>query len=243
MISTWNITLSLLGGIIPALVWLIFWLKEDSKRPEPKTRILLSFFCGMIAVWPAIEIERLLCGLIDSGVCHSGMTPSFVLIIVWATIEELFKLVATFFGSFWKNKHYNEPIDATIYIITTALGFSALENAMFIFNMLNVGLIPHSIITGNSRFIGATLLHVASSASIGIMLGLSFYKNIKTRLIYFLSGTIIAIVLHTVFNLLIIKFDTNIFFVFALVWIMIVILLAMIQRIKSVRIKNEITIK
>ena len=34
-----NLTMSLfalIGGFVPALVWLWFWLKEDKQKPEPK---------------------------------------------------------------------------------------------------------------------------------------------------------------------------------------------------------------
>jgi RsiW-degrading membrane proteinase PrsW (M82 family) len=40
----------LLGGLLPALLWLWFFLKEDSKRPEPKWLILAAFLAGMLAV-------------------------------------------------------------------------------------------------------------------------------------------------------------------------------------------------
>ena len=71
----------------------------------------------------------------------------------------------------------DEPIDAVIYMITVALGFSALENALFLSNLISTSSFAQSIITGNSRFLGATLLHVASSAAVGVMIGLSYYKN------------------------------------------------------------------
>lgn len=229
---------SLAGGILPALLWLWFWLREDRKSPEPKSRIAIAFMSGALAVWPAILIERYLCNILDSNICSEGLIPSFILILLWATTEEIFKYIAGFFSSFYKNKHYNEPIDATIYMITVALGFSALENALFISNLIDQGLIPHSIITGNSRFLGATLLHVASSASIGVMMGLSYYKSVIQKKIFLLTGIAISIVLHTIFNLLIIKIETNIFFVFAGVWLLVVTLIALIQKIKSIKSKS-----
>ena len=58
MISPNTIFFSLIGGILPALFWLYFWLKEDKLKPEPRSLIMLSFFGGMIAVISALFAER-----------------------------------------------------------------------------------------------------------------------------------------------------------------------------------------
>ncbi len=229
-----TIILSLLGGILPALLWLWFWLKEDKRQPEPKLRIFLSFICGMLAVWPAIEMERYFCYLINPAVCSGGVKPSLLLITLWATTEEIFKYILAFFSSFWKNKYNNEPIDPIIYMITVALGFSALENALFLFNNINVGVISQSVITGNSRFLGATLLHVASSATIGVMMGLAYFKRPAIKKILLFTGIVLSVLLHTVFNLLIIKLEGELFFIFAGVWVLIILLIVLIEKVKKV---------
>jgi RsiW-degrading membrane proteinase PrsW (M82 family) len=225
---------SFLGGVLPALVWLWFWLKEDKCQPEPKSRIALSFICGMLAVLPAIESEKFLCGLIDPRVCTGGVMPGLLLVILWAATEEIFKFIATYFSSFWKNKYNNEPIDPIIYMITAALGFSALENTLFLFNSIDLGLFFKSIITGNSRFLGATLIHVASSAAIGLSIGLAYYKKPIVKKVFLCTGIIISIILHTIFNLLIIKPGNDLFFVFAGVWVLIILLIVLIEKVKKV---------
>jgi RsiW-degrading membrane proteinase PrsW (M82 family) len=230
-----TILISLLGGVLPALFWLWFWLKEDKRQPEPKSRIALSFICGMLAVWPAIEIERFLCGVINPGMCTGAVMPSFLLITLWASTEEILKYIFTFFSSFWKNKHNDEPLDPIIYLITAALGFSALENTFFLFNVIDINTITQSIVVGNSRFLGATLLHTASSAAIGVMMGLSYYKKPKTKIFFLFTGILISIALHTVFNLLIINLKKDLFFIFAGVWILIILLIVIIEKIKKIK--------
>jgi len=236
-----TIFFSLLGGVLPALVWLWFWLKEDKRQPEPKSRIALSFICGMLAVWPAIWIEKQLCGFMDPAVCNanavSGLTPvpGLLLVALWATTEEILKYILALISSFWRNKYYNESVDPIIYMITVALGFSALENTLFIFNPISSGYFVQSIITGNSRFLGATLLHVASSAAIGVMMGLAYYKKPIIKKIFLFTGIALSILLHTIFNLLIIKLGSEKFFVFAGVWVLIVILIVLIEKVKKVK--------
>ena len=229
-----TILFSFLGGVLPALLWLWFWLKEDKREPEPKLKITLSFICGMLAVWPAIEMEKFLCYSVDSLVCSGGITPGPLLVILWAGTEEIFKYIAAFLSSFWKNKYNNEPIDPIIYMITVALGFSALENTLFLFNVIDIGVISKSIITSDSRFLGATLLHVASSAAIGVMMGLSYYKKPLAKKIFLVLGLCTAIILHIIFNLLIIKFQSGLFLIFAGVWVLIILLIVLIEKVKKI---------
>ncbi len=224
------VLLSFIGGVLPAIFWLFFWLREDRLHPEPRLRVTLVFILGMISVFFVLPIEKFIFSIALSSI-------TFVTILAWAGTEEIFKYISAFFGAM-KSKEMDEPIDAVIYMITAALGFSALENALFLSNLIKLGMLPQSIITGNSRFLGATLLHVASSASIGIMMGLSFYKTRKAKILFTFLGLCIGILLHTIFNLLIIKLESQIFFVFSGVWVVIVILLVLIEKIKTIR-KNQ----
>jgi RsiW-degrading membrane proteinase PrsW (M82 family) len=221
-----TIFLSLLGGVLPALLWLWFWLKEDRLHPEPKARILTVFLAGMVSVFIVLPLEKIVFAAVLS-------TISVVTISLWATIEELTKYLSAYFTSLRK-KEMDEPIDAVIYTITAALGFSALENTLFLFNLIEKGNLVQSIMTGNSRFLGATLLHVASSAVIGVMIGLSYYKRPLIKKIFLALGLCISIVLHTIFNLLIIRLENNLFFVFAGVWVLIVLLIVMIEKVKKI---------
>jgi protease PrsW len=225
MSSITTIFLSILGGVLPAVLWLWFWLKEDRLHPEPKSRIMLVFIGGMLSVFLVLPLER----FIYISMANIGMTT----ILLWAGIEEISKFIFAYIIVL-RNKVVDEPIDAIIYMITIALGFSALENTLFISNLVDSGMFSQGIITGNSRFLGATLLHVASSAAIGVMMGLSYYKKSKSKKIFLLTGLCIAVILHTAFNLLIIKLENDLFFVFAGVWILIVLLIVLIEKVKKV---------
>lgn len=227
MSSFSTIFLSLLGGVLPALFWLWFWLKEDRLHPEPRLRIMTVFLGGMASVFLVLPLERLVFN-------ESALEISVLTVFLWAAIEELMKFLSAFITGLRK-REMDEPVDAIIYMITAALGFSALENSLFISNLIDVGLFSQSIITGNSRFLGATLLHVASSAAIGVMMGLAFYKKPKIKNFFLFTGLCVSILLHTIFNLLIIKFENNLFLVFSGVWVLIVLLLVMFEKVKKVK--------
>lgn len=218
-----TIFFALIGGIIPALLWLWFWLREDSKKPEPKLLLLLTFLIGMISVFVVLPLQKLFVGLDIS---------EDILTIIWASIEEIVK-----FGAVWaialSSKWADEPIDFAVYMIIGALGFAALENALFLIDPIDLGESTVALITGNLRFLGAMLLHAVSSASIGIMLGLSFYRGWFSKKIYLLIGLGAAITLHSTFNFLIINNNGSLLNVFSLLWVVTIIVLLMFEQLRK----------
>ena len=225
------IAFALLSGIGPALVWLWFWLRQDRKEPEPTFRLLLTFIAGMVVVPLVFPFESALLEI------YSGSLAA--LFTTWAAVEEVFKLAAAYVVGL-TSRAMNEPIDALIYLITAALGFAALENALFLYEPLAQGDIGATLITGNMRFIGANVLHVAASAVIGGAIALSYYKNIWWRLSYTFIGIITAIALHTGFNFFIMNTGTEkLVAVFAVVWLGIIGLIFIFQRVKYIEYKHD----
>lgn len=213
---------------MPALLWLWFWTREDKLHPEPRWRLALTFFGGALAVILVLPIEKILFSL-------QGGEINTLTIFYWSTVEELFKFGAAYILAL-RMRENDEPIDAVIYMITVALGFSALENSLFLSNLISGGHFAESVITGNMRFLGATLLHTASSATIGIMYGLSFYLSRAVKNLFIFVGISTSIILHTIFNLLIIESGDKIFFVFSGVWIVVTFIIVAIEKVKKTHI-------
>lgn len=220
--ETAYVFIALLGGFIPALFWLWFWLREDKARPEPRVLIFSAFIAGIAIVPIVLVLQKFALTRFEGN----------NLIFVWVIIEEVLKYAAALVVVLW-NKAVDEPIDAIIYMITVALGFSALENALFLFTPLMNGAFTDSFFTGNFRFIGATLLHVLASGTVGAAMALSFYKGRMLRVILPTIGLFIAIVLHALFNFFIISASgATILGVFLFVWIGIIILFLVFEKTK-----------
>jgi len=218
-----TITLAAIGGILPAVLWLLFWLREDKKRPEPRGLIIATFLLGMVAVVVTLPLELFTSRLIGEGL---------LLLLVWALIEEGLKFFAAGWGGL-RTRAYDEPIDGLIYLITAALGFAALENAFFLFAPIQEGEVLISVITGNVRFIGATLLHTVTSAIVGISVALCFGKPWIDKIIYTGIGLVTAVVLHALFNYFILSSDsTGMFIVFSVVWVGVVGLIIVFEKFK-----------
>ncbi len=226
VLKDYPIVLAFLSGLLPALIWLWFWLKED-EHPEPAKMITLSFLGGMLAVLFVLPLQQLVNNFIPD--------PNTTSYILWATIEELFKFLLVFIIALGNKSLADEPVDDMSYLIVSALGFVTLENTLFLISPFHSGDFAGAIITGNLRFVGASLMHIISSGTVGIALGLSFYKSQMARNFYLFGGLILAIALHTIFNLFIIsELEGNVFFSFGIVWVGIIALLLLFEKIKHV---------
>jgi protease PrsW len=221
-----SIIVAFLGGIFPALVWLWFWRREDRLHPEPRRLILFCFIAGMAAVPLVLPIEKFI---------YDKVASVYISFAAWAVVEEVFKFLAAYITVLTR-KEVDEPIDSLIYLITAALGFAAMENAFYLLNPLLEGEVLASVVMGNMRFIGATLLHTIASATVGIFIAFSFYKGSVAKRIYTATGLILAIVLHTLFNLSIIfNNGTNNLIAFYSVWIAVIVLMLSFEKVKLIK--------
>lgn len=219
-----TLIVAFLGGIIPSLLWLWFWLKEDEEHPEPKGLIAVVFVMGMIAVIFVLPIQKFI---------QNSVSSYEVELILWASAEEILKYLAVLI-ILHKTNNANEPIDWPIYLITAALGFAALENMLFLFKIFpsSIGT-TLSLSTGNLRFLGANLLHAISSGIVGISIGISFYMQKWEKNSFLFIGFLAAIALHSAFNFFIIRNDGNDFLkVLAFLWVVTIIIMLLFEKVR-----------
>lgn len=238
LLNSSSLFLSLAIGFLPTLIWLIFWLYEDRQRPEPKSLILSTFILGMLSVFLAYYFE----GFFTSPLLNISNWlewDKIVPFINMATVEELIKFIVILL-IIKGNHHFDEPIDALIYMITVSLGFASMENVMFLLNsVMENNTFPMFLFTGVLRFLGSTVLHTVCSAIIGISLALTFYKSRTTKIFSILFGLLGAIILHTAFNFLIIVSDGQMMLPIMLaVWILALLILFFFEMIKRVKPEN-----
>ena len=215
--------LAFLFGVIPSLIWLWFWLKEDKKRAEPKGLLTIIFILGMMAVVFVLPVQKFIQSQVSS---HGGQ------IILWASAEEIIKFLAVIF-LLYKSAHIDEPLDWPIYMITAALGFAALENTLFLVKPITLNEVTVGLLTGQLRFLGSTLLHTVSSGTVGIALGLSFHMGRWAKKWYLIVGLAFAITLHSVFNFFIIKNNGSDFLkVLAFLWVVTIIIMLLFEKLR-----------
>ncbi len=211
-------------GLLPAVFWLWFWLKED-RHPESAKMITLSFVGGMLAVVLVLPFQQ----FVGNYISGENQLAFFL----WATLEEVFKLGIVYLIAL-RTVENDEPVDSIIYMIVTALGFVALENTFFLTDLVQAGDFFGVFLTDNLRFVGSSLLHTISSGTIGIFMALSFYQDKYKKILYTVFGLLLAITLHTLFNIYIMRSsDNGTILIFGAVWISVVILLLAFEKVKK----------
>ena len=212
-----------LGGLIPSLFWLWFWLKEDEEHPEPAILLAIVFAMGIATVILVLPIQKFINAHIGS---YEGK------LALWAAAEEALKYLAVL-AVLYRTHNADHPVDWPIYMITAALGFATLENTLFLVKPLALSGATVTLLTGSLRFLGSTLLHTVASASLGIAIGASMFMGKLKRFCFRFGGFIVAVVLHTAFNFFIMKEGGDNFLkVFSFLWAATIIVLLLFEKIR-----------
>lgn len=210
-----TLLLASIAGVLPVALWLVFFLWQDIKKPEPLRWIGIVFLLGM-AITPFVWLlENYFVKLlrIDITVYLPFLWTTFICLGV-AAIEEL----AKFFSAVLvlrKNKHFDEAVDAMIYLIVLGLGFGVVENILISYQEISSGgHIFSTLQIAALRFIGANLTHALCSGLIGFFWALKLVTGKKK---YLGVGLISGVLLHWAFNVAIINLGGDAVFLTSLV--------------------------
>lgn len=173
--------------------------------------ILKIFLWGAFATIPVFFVQIGLTRLLS----NLFIPPIFSAIIYWFLIisltEEIFKYIIVKIKVL-NNYEFDEPLDAMLYMVISALGFAAIENILYLFSPIGIEnptfnyILDRTIIITIIRFIGATFLHTLCSALLGYFLALSFLQT-KSRLRLAILGIMGASFLHGLYDFSIMTVD------------------------------------
>jgi len=194
-------------GIAPSFIWLLFYLHKDA-NPEPKKTILLVFLGGALMGPVALLLQFSVMALLSPSSQWSNLFASLgqnrylllLNVIAIAPLSEEFLKYLVVKLQVLKNPAFDEPLDAMIYLIISALGFAATEN------ILNIFLIPDVTLrlAGSQalvRFVSATFLHTLASGVLGFFVAYSMI-NFKNKRYIFAVGFLLSASIHGLYNYL-----------------------------------------
>ena len=197
--------LSILLGYIPAFVYagFVYWLDRYEKEPLP----LLGgvFMWGALVAAAGAFLANTLFGVGIFSLTGSESIADFTTSAISAPIiEETLKGLAVLLVFFFARQEFDSILDGVVYAGIAALGFSATENALYIYQYGY----SESGVTGalGLTFIRVILVgwqHPFYTAFFGIGLAVAREsRSVSTRFLAPLAGWLLAIVTHAGHNTL-----------------------------------------
>ena len=203
-----------LMAVAPIIIFVFYIYIKDKYEKEPLKLLTTGILFGTIISVPIGFIEKY---LTKSFIIENSFLQTFYLsFIVAAFTEEFFKFITLYF-LIWNEKNFNEPFDGIVYAVMISLGFAMIENILYVINP-NTG----GIYTAITRAIFSVPGHGFFGVTMGYFFALAKYEPNK-KLKYILYSFIIPIILHGLFNFILlyeIKFAMLIFIMYAIyLWI------------------------
>ncbi len=239
-------------SVTPSLIWLNYYLKKDSDL-EPRRWLIIAFWSGILITIIVGVVENSVFGEWIEIPANQDL-KNIVFFLFLPFLEEVGKFVATFFGTF-KNPHFrDETTDPIIYAVVAGLGFAAAENLkvclsilqenMVVLNWQNLSsfslsapIINTLIITIFIRLLSAVFLHASSCSIFGYFWAIGrILKKKKFVVIGLLVfGIIMASLLHSCYNYLIMATVENIYFAFSVAALLIISNYVMSRAFKQIK--------
>ncbi len=149
-------------ALLPAIALVVWIYRQDKVEKEPGKLLWKIFFLGVLSVIPTIILELILGDVV--GLFFEETSVAYIVLdnfICVAVVEEYWKMKAAKKAS-WKDPAFNYKFDAIVYCVTSALGFAAIENVIYVMD------------GGMDTAITRMLLSVPSHAIDGVIMGYFF---------------------------------------------------------------------
>ncbi len=218
------LVLALGAGLLPAILWILFFVRENSERPRQGGVLFAAFMAGVLMVAFALPVENF--------VYHLFSDPT-ALTVGFAASEEILKFLA-FLLILALTSAIEVPIDYPVYMMVVALGFAGFENALYFLQPLQTGSTHVLILAGSMRFLGSTLMHAAVSSLAGIGLGFAFFGSRSKKILAALGGLALAVALHSLFNIFIPEQANVVFFaIIGSLWLVTIFIMMLLERLRE----------
>ncbi len=194
-------------GFAPAIFYVWYMYKKDKWEPEPTSQVVKIFFIGIVSILPAGLLEWFFQSQVFQITAQSMQQflslNLAICFLVIAPIEEFFKysVVKVFI---YPNKDFNEKVDGVVYMVAAAMGFSALENVMYILNIGSMSDATRATWVGLMRGVLSTPAHAIFSGFVGVYLGEARFAPTRSKALGLtVIGLLIGILLHGLYNALV----------------------------------------
>ncbi|MBN2159623.1 MAG: PrsW family intramembrane metalloprotease [Spirochaetes bacterium] len=200
-------------ALLPPLAFLFYIYRLDKLEPEPVRLVVKAIALGGIAVIPAGIAETLLARIpaLSMGGYLGAAVKSFAII---SPVEEALKLAVVMLF-IWNDRNFNEENDGIVYVGSAAIGFSMVENVLYV--------AQSGLFTGIMRAVTAIPLHTFTGVIMGYFVGIArLAPGTKGRGKYIWTGFAIAYVTHGAYDTFVFSGTAAAFLVIPLVIVLFV---------------------
>jgi len=187
-----NLLIAEAFAVVPTLLLVWYYYRQDKRKPEPKGLITGIFLLGIVVTFPVIVVEVLL-GNFERVLSQIPVVYHFFrAFVVAALCEEWFKLLIVKHVAY-RTVHFDEIMDGIVYTVTASLGFACLENILYVLD----GGIQLALL----RAFTAVPMHALASGMMGYYVGRAkFAADPDRERSLFRKGLWSAIVIHGLYD-------------------------------------------
>lgn len=172
----------------PVIIILVYIYFRDKYEREPIGLLIKALLAGAMTVIPVLLVNSYVEPFKANFTGYAEV--AYVAFIVAGFVEELFKFLALFL-IIWNNREFNERFDGILYAVFISLGFAWVENIMYVYN--------YGHTTAYMRAFTAIPAHALFGITMGYFFGLAKFMK-KDRLLNFSKAIIYPIILHGVYD-------------------------------------------
>ena len=183
------ISVGLVVSLVPAVIWLAFFIWQDQYEPEPKGYIFGIFLMGallaravgqpliddffQVSAWADSLLLRLVAGVLIVGVIQT--------VLVYAAVRY----------TVYKSSEFDERIDGIVYCAAAGLGYATVLNLAYVLDNggVNLGF-------GVFRIVVTALAQASFAGLVGYFLGRARFE--KMGLLWMPAGLALAALLNGV---------------------------------------------
>jgi len=186
------IAFSFVMAVIPSILLVCYYYRQDKKRPEPKGLIIKIFLLGIVCIIPVFFLE-LLAGLFNRVFIWSPVVFYLVRAFVVAGFCEEFIKLRVVKKYAYNDIHFDEVMDGVVYTVVASLGLACIENILYVMNT--------NLQVAVSRAITAVPMHAVCSGLMGYYIGKAkFAESEKEENALIYKGLGIAVFLHGLYD-------------------------------------------
>ena len=191
------IIFSAFAAIVPMSIYLVLIWKFDRYDREPFKLVFTNYLWGALgAIVLALLGSFIFTAAASLFIKDDLQLSRFGAVVVAPIVEEITK--GLFLLITITNKKFDNITDGIVYGGAIGLGFGMTENFLYFITYSESISNWFALVIVRSLF--SAVMHCVSTATLGAFLGLAKFKSLPTKVFYSITGLLIAMMIHSIWN-------------------------------------------